>query len=200
MVTRKSRMKPPFPAAFFFVFTLPAQQHNPSYTHWKNIACSQKKSYIGGITRNTTAMKKVPRLVIDTNVIVSGLRSTEGASYLLLSHIETMPWKMCVSSALLLEYEEQLLNDQSVSLLSDAAIQDFLDIIADRSEHVQIFYRWRPQLKDPDDDMVLETAVNGTATHIVTYNLRDFRNVERFGLKACTPKDFLITEKIVKGT
>lgn len=144
-------------------------------------------------------MKKIPRLVLDTNVIVSALRSSEGASYLLLSLLETMPWQICLSSALLLEYEEQVFRDQAVSLLSDSALNDFLDIIADRSEHIKIFYRWRPQLKDPDDDMVLEAAVNGACTHIITYNRRDFRNLERFGLQVCTPKEFLMTEKIVKG-
>lgn len=55
----------------------------------------------------------------------------------------------------------------------------------------EIFYLWRPYLSDPKDEMVLELAVAAGASHIVTYNLRDFRGAERFGVRVVSPEDFL---------
>ena len=137
------------------------------------------------------------RIVIDTNVVVSGLRSTAGASYLLLSLLEEAAWTVCLSATMVFEYEEQLRKDQATSLLTDAAVDDFLDIFCFRAEHVRLFYRWRPMLRDPDDDIVLETAVNGECTRIITYNTRDFRGAERFGMRVCTPKEFLLEQNII---
>jgi putative PIN family toxin of toxin-antitoxin system len=148
------------------------------------------------MTGNT--MKKPIRIVIDTNVLVSGLRSTAGASYLLLSLLEEhAAWTVCLSATMVFEYEEQLRKDQAVSLLDDAAVGDFLDIFCSRAEHVRLFYRWRPILTDPDDDIVLETAVNGECARIITYNIRDFRGAERFGVRVCTPKEFLVEQNII---
>lgn len=139
------------------------------------------------------------RCVIDTNVFASALRSSEGASYLLLSVLEDMPWRICLTPTLFLEYEEQIKKDQVYSELPMNTLEDFLDIFASRSEHVRIFYQWRPQLKKPDHDMILEAAVNGSCTHIITFNTRDFHGVGRFGITVCTPKEFLITENIIQG-
>lgn len=136
-------------------------------------------------------MKKPCRIIIDTNVLVSGLRSQAGASYLLLSLLEEQSWIVCVSATMVFEYEEQLKKDRQYSLLDESSIEDFIDILCSRAEHIRLFYRWRPQLTDPDDDIVLETAVNGGGTHIITYNLRDFRGADRFGVRVCTPQEFL---------
>jgi putative PIN family toxin of toxin-antitoxin system len=145
-------------------------------------------------------MKKSIRIVIDTNVLVSGLRSTEGASYLLLSLLEgNAAWTVCLSATMVFEYEEQLRKDQETSLLDDVALGNFLDIFCSRAEHVRLFYRWRPMLTDPDDDIVLETAVNGECTRIITYNTRDFRGTERFGIRVCTPKEFLLEQNIINA-
>jgi putative PIN family toxin of toxin-antitoxin system len=144
-------------------------------------------------------MKNAPRIVIDTNVLVSGLRSTPGASYLLLSLLEEMNWIVCISATLVFEYEEQLRKDQAESQLDSATIDDFLDIFCSQAEHIRLFYRWRPMLTDPDDDIILETAVNGECSVILTYNTRDFRGAERFGIRVCTPKEFLVEQGIIKG-
>ena len=144
-------------------------------------------------------MKKPVRIVIDTNVLVSGLRSTAGASYLLLSLLEESAWIVCISATMIFEYEEQLRKDQAESLLDDATIDDFLDIFCAKAEHIRLFYRWRPILTDPDDDILLETAVNGECSIIITYNVRDFRGSERFGIRVITPKEFLTEQGILKG-
>jgi putative PIN family toxin of toxin-antitoxin system len=146
-------------------------------------------------------MRRDVRIVIDTNVLVSGLRSRAGASYLLLSLLEESAWVVCLSATMVFEYEEQLLNYRAESLLDDAAIRDFLDIFCSRAEHVRLFYRWRPILTDPDDDIVLETAANGNCGVIITYNTRHFRGVkERFGIRILTPKEFLVEQGIIKKT
>ncbi|MBL7990622.1 MAG: putative toxin-antitoxin system toxin component, PIN family [Candidatus Kapabacteria bacterium] len=144
-------------------------------------------------------MKKPLRIVIDTNILVSGLRSTAGASYLLLSLLEESAWIVCVSATMIFEYEEQLRKDQAESLLDDATIDEFLDIFCAEAEHIRLFYRWRPILTDPDDDILLETAVNGECGIIITYNVRDFRESERFGIRVITPKEFLTEQGIIKG-
>ena len=68
---------------------------------------------------------------------------------------------------------------------------DILDYLCMVSEHRRIFFLWRPFLKDPKDDMVLELAVEAEVEYIVTHNLKDFHGVEHFGIKAITPKEFL---------
>ncbi len=71
---------------------------------------------------------------------------------------------------------------------SGASVADF---VISRSNHWHIFYLWRPQLKDPSDDMVLELAVTAGCKYILTYNLNDFKRSEKFGIEAITPKAFL---------
>ena len=59
------------------------------------------------------------------------------------------------------------------------------------SNRKEIFFLWRPVLKDPKDDLVLELAVESESDYIVTFNKKDFRGIEKFGLKAVTPQEFL---------
>lgn len=56
---------------------------------------------------------------------------------------------------------------------------------------VDVRFLWRPQLGDPDDVMVLEAAINGRASHIVTFNSRDFHPADKFGIKVATPRRFV---------
>ncbi len=88
-------------------------------------------------------------------------------------------WQAKISVPLLLEYE------------SDQEIDGFLDYLCAVCVHRRIFYLWRPQLPDPDDDFLLELAVEAEADCIVTFNKRDFPNVSRFGIQVLTPKEFL---------
>ena len=75
--------------------------------------------------------------------------------------------------------------------LSEKEIDDVLDFVISNSNRLQIHYLWRPQLKDPSDDMVLELAVTANCNYIITYNVNDFKGIENFGIKAITPKEFL---------
>ncbi len=75
--------------------------------------------------------------------------------------------------------------------VSDADIADFIDEILLKSQTQNIYFLWRPWLKDEKDDMILELAIASQADYIVTFNLKDFRNIELFGIEAIAPKDFL---------
>lgn len=66
-----------------------------------------------------------------------------------------------------------------------------IDYLCSVSDHQPIYYLWRPQLPDPDDDAVLELAANGQCQCIVTHYVRDFSGSERFGIKVITPGRFL---------
>lgn len=131
------------------------------------------------------------QIVMDTNVFVTALRSQLGASYKLLSLIDKDIFQFNVSVPLVLEYEEVAKRMIGEIDLSEKEIDDILDFVISRSNPWHIFYLWRPQLKDPSDDMVLELAVTAGCEYILTYNLNDFKGSEKFGIEAITPKAFL---------
>lgn len=135
---------------------------------------------------------KVWQVVIDTNVIISAIRSKRGASYqLLLTLVQKPNWQLNLSTALLLEYEEKVFEHASDFGYSTNEIENFLDFLCSVANEPSIYFRWRPFLKDADDEMILDLAIAANADFIVTHNLRDFRNVQKFNLKAITPFEFL---------
>jgi predicted nucleic acid-binding protein len=69
-------------------------------------------------------------------------------------------------------------------------IDDFIEYLCSRSKLVQIYFRWRPALRDPDDDRILEVAVR-TQSAVVTFNAKDFAGAERFGIRVISPKEML---------
>ncbi len=134
------------------------------------------------------------RVVIDTNVLIAALRSNRGASYKLFMLAGSEGFSFHVSVPLVLEYEEvakRLLKDIP---LTERDVDNIIDYLCAVAKRQRIFYLWRPFLQDPEDDMVLELAVAAKCDFIVTYNKKDFRGVERFGLRVVTAKEFL--EKI----
>ena len=132
-----------------------------------------------------------PRIVLDTNVLVSALRSRKGASFKIISLIGKNLFQLSISVPLVLEYEAAAKRISELVGLRYSDIDDIVDYICKVAEHREIYYLWRPFLKDPKDDMVLELAVESEADYIVTYNLRDFAGTERFGIRAVTPGRFL---------
>jgi len=136
-------------------------------------------------------------IVIDTNVLISALRSRNGASFKLLSLVGMDVFKTVVSVPLVVEYEYAASKTASKLNLDLPAIGTILDYICSVSKHQDIFYLWRPVLRDPGDDMVLEVAVASSADGIVTFNKRDFDKADMFGLSLWTPKEFLIQEGLL---
>lgn len=131
------------------------------------------------------------RVVLDTNVLIAGLRSPDGASFQLLQRLGGDAFTLCVSVPLVLEYEAVAKRRSRVLGLSFADIDDVLDYVCSIAEPHAIFYLWRPFLTDPRDDLVLELAVEAQASCIVTHNLRDFAGSEQFGIDAISPGAFL---------
>jgi len=132
-----------------------------------------------------------PQVVIDTNVLVAAMRSRHGASARLLSLLGTGLFDIHVSVALVLEYEEVLMRQQQELGLSSTDVIDVVDALCHLAEHQVVYYRWRPSLQDPDDEMVLDLAVAAGCDVIVTFNQRDYAGAERFGLLVMRPKALL---------
>ncbi len=130
-------------------------------------------------------------VVLDTNVLVAGLRSSRGAAYELLQQVGTGTFGINVSVPLLLEYEDVLLRPEIGISLPPGTIRDILDYHCAVARHHEIFFLWRPYLPDPGDDMVLELAVKAGCAFVVTYNQKDFAGCERFGIEAIEPGEFL---------
>ena len=131
------------------------------------------------------------RIVIDTNVFISALRSRRGASFKLLSMLGGSAFEISVSVPLVLEYEALAKRQARALGLDSTTIDDILDYVCQVARRREIFFLWRPYLKDPNDDLVLELAVESESEFIITYNRRDFAGIETFGIKVLTPKEFL---------
>jgi len=132
-----------------------------------------------------------PRIVLDTNVVISALRSSRGASFRLLSLVGQGRFEICLSVPLVLEYESAAKHAARSVGLRHSDIDDILDYLCKVGEHREIFYLWRPYLRNPMDDMVLELAAESQSDFIVTHNIRDFAGIERFDVRAITPQALL---------
>ena len=133
------------------------------------------------------------RVVLDTNVLVAAVRSRRGASNAVLVHAFRDRFDWPVSVPLFLEYE-QALTRAELLLATGIRMADmsmFLSDVARIVEPVELHFLWRPQLRDPGDEMVLETAVNGRADVLVTHNGRDFAGADSFGVTVLAPAKFL---------
>jgi len=141
---------------------------------------------------------KTINIVVDTNVLVSALRSRNGASYKLLTLMDNGDFLLNISVPLFLEYEAVTMRDCLKIPLTKADILDILNYLAKVSSKREVYFLWRPYLKDPKDDLVLEVAVESESKVIVTYNKKDFVGVNKFGIKVLTPKEFLEKRGLLK--
>lgn len=134
------------------------------------------------------------RIVLDTSVLVAALRSRLGASNAILGLVAKGRLILLATPPLFLEYEDVLKRaEQRLEHgLSPDEIDQFLVELAAVIEPVEVQYRWRPQLRDPNDEMVLETAILGEADALVTFNVGDFSDAaSRFDVLVLRPADLL---------
>lgn len=130
--------------------------------------------------------------MLDTDVLVAAFRSDAGASRILLRHARSRRFTLLLSVPLVLEYESVLTRPEHL-IASGASAEDVkavLDELTSLAKRVELAVRLRPTLSDPNDEMVLETAVNGSADAIIAFNKRHFETVaSRFGCKVMRPAD-----------
>ena len=130
-------------------------------------------------------------VVIDTNVLISALKSKQGASYKLLITLADGAYQPNISVPLFVEYESVAKREGLISGLNEGNINTILDYLLSKSAIREIFYLWRPILKDPKDDLVLEVAVESQSKYIITFNKKDFKGVKTFGIQVVTPQEFM---------
>lgn len=134
------------------------------------------------------------KIVLDTDVVVAGLRSPRGASAELLRLARHRQLTLAASVSLFVEYESVCTRQAHLEAagLALADVSLFLDALASFVEPVPIHYLWRPQLRDPADELVLEAAVNAGADALLSFNHRHFRKAAaRFELPLFQPGVFL---------
>jgi predicted nucleic acid-binding protein len=133
-------------------------------------------------------------VVLDTDVVFAAVVSATGASRFLLREVGLGRLSAAASVPLMLEYEAVLKRPETLGR-ANATLEDMdviLDQLAATQRYVPIWYLWRPRLRDRNDDMVLEAAANAAATHLVTFNIRDFGDAPRgFGIEPCRPSDLV---------
>ncbi len=135
-------------------------------------------------------MKKY-KIIIDTNVLVSGLKSRLGASFKLLSSLNDDRIQLFLSNSLLFEYEEVLKRNHALINIDFKEIDNLLDDICAIASVQNIFFLWRPTTSDPDDDFIVDLAIASNIDYIITFNISNFLNAKKMNIKVITPKEFL---------
>lgn len=128
---------------------------------------------------------------MDTNILFAGLYSSTGASFQVLRLIDSGRIKPVISTTLLFEYEDVLKRKRAELSLCNKQVDIILDNLCALSEFQKIHFLWRPYLRDPKDDHVLEVAVASKTKMIITHNIKDFKGVEKFGIQAVPPGKLL---------
>lgn len=132
------------------------------------------------------------KIVIDTNVLVAATRSRRGSSFELLSLLPDPRFQIALSVALYTEWQDVMSRSEHLPPgMQPEDARGFLRYLASIAHLQDVYYLWRPFLRDPDDDMVLECAVASGCRYLVTHNLRDFRKITQLGVEPLTPAEFL---------
>lgn len=137
-------------------------------------------------------MDVTTKIALDASVLVSAARSRNGASFTLVSSLPNPRFQICLSVAVYTEYQAVLTRPEPLptGVSADSAL-GFIRYLASLAHLQDVHFLWRPFLRDPDDDTVLENAVAAGCSYIVTHNIKDFRRTEKLGVTAVTPGKFL---------
>ena len=132
------------------------------------------------------------RVILDTSVLVAAARFRDGASFHLLSMLPTSKFEIALTVALYTEWQSVLTRPAHLPPGGNAeAAIGFLRYLASIAHLQDVHFLWRPFLRDPDDDMVLECAVASGSQYIVTHNVKDFKRAPELKVNAITPAEFL---------
>jgi putative PIN family toxin of toxin-antitoxin system len=132
------------------------------------------------------------RIVLDTSVLVSASRSRQGASFALMSILPSPRFEFALSVALYTEWQEVLTRPEHLPPgLQREDVLAYLQYLTSIAHLQDVYYLWRPFLRDPDDDMVLECAVASNSQYLVTHNIQDFQRIVELGVTPITPASFL---------
>ncbi len=127
------------------------------------------------------------RAVMDTNVLVSGLRSPDGASHGLLARLRAGSWALVLSNTVLGEYHEILHREAEVLKLTHREV----DAVCELAERFSPTTPWQPAANDPDDEAIIQLAREAQVQYLVTHNVRDVSQAARFGVRVVRPTEFL---------
>ena len=133
----------------------------------------------------------IPRVVLDTNIVFAALKSASGASAHLLRCALNGEIEVRVSELVWEEYCGVLRRSTQILGCDEATVERFLDILAQLMELQEVYFLWRPHLRDVADDKVLECAVAANAEFLVTFNGRDFVGSDLFPVQVVTPAQML---------
>ena len=131
------------------------------------------------------------QIIIDTNVVLAAARSSGGTSFHLLNLIEDPRFEINLSVPLVLEYEAVLKRPAHNLTMSHKEIDDVIDFLCENANLRRIHFLWRATLNDPNDDFLLELAVESNCKYIITFNTKDFLATDSFGILAIRPSEFL---------
>ena len=131
------------------------------------------------------------RAVMDTNILVAGLRSNTGASNEVLARLRAGDWSLVLSNTVLGEYHEILHREARVIGLTDQDVDVFLDGVCVIAERFLLESPWQPVANDPDDEAIIQLAREARASYIITHNVRDVSRAVEFGVQVLRPAEFL---------
>ena len=142
--------------------------------------------------RNQYVIEHTLRVILDTSVLVAASRSRNGASFGLLSMLPSSQFEIALTVALYTEWQSVLTRPEHLPPgVSANDAMGFLRYLASIAHLQDVHFLWRPFLRDPDDDMVLECAVASGSEYIITHNVKDFKRATELNVRAVTPAEFL---------
>jgi putative PIN family toxin of toxin-antitoxin system len=131
------------------------------------------------------------RAVMDTNVLVAGLRSSSGASHELLVRLRASGWILVLSNTVLGEYHEILHRQAEFLGLTHREGNSFIDALCQMAEKFSPTTQWQPTADDPDDEAIIQLAREAQVLYLITHNVRDVSRAAQFGVRVVRPADFL---------
>ena len=131
------------------------------------------------------------RAVMDTNVLVAGLRSPSGASHEMPARLRVGGWSLVLSNTVVGEYHEILHREAELVGLTHREADSYIDALCELAERFSPATPWQPTSIDPDDEAIIQLAREAQVVYLVTHNVRDVSRAAQFGIRVLRPAEFL---------